>query len=153
MIGSASPPPEPTPLELPTDPYTKGASFESFEAAKDALLRHTVARGLSYRVLRSDKSRSCYLVSCLSSSCPFQIRFGLRRRHDNGRGTPEAHSNRRQARSVKSLRSRHQDRYRGDPTLTPEAARDHGPRAVQRESLLIQTGMAHPWRCSSLSVG
>ena len=55
-------------------PYTKGASFESFEAAKDAFLRHTVTRGLSYKVLRSDKSRSRYLASCRSSSCPFRIR-------------------------------------------------------------------------------
>ena len=80
-VGSTSPHPEPTPLEPPADlpgldPYTKGASFESFEAAKDALLWHTVARGLSYKVLRSDKTRSRYLVSCLSSSCPFRIRFG-----------------------------------------------------------------------------
>src|SRR6267378_1382714 len=129
-VGSASPHPEPTPLELPADlpvpdPYTKGTSFESLEAAKDALLRHTVARGLSYKVLRSDKARSRYLVSCLSS-CSFQIRIG-----PNASGgvmttavvphscPPETHSNWRQARSVKSLRSRHQDRYSRDHALRP----------------------------------
>jgi hypothetical protein len=56
MIGSASP--EPTPLELPADlpvpdPYIKGASFESFEAARDALLRYTVARGLYIIIIQS----------------------------------------------------------------------------------------------------
>jgi hypothetical protein len=155
-VGSASPHPEPT-LELPADlpvpdPYTKGASFESFEAAKDALLRHTVARGLSYKVLRGDKTRSRYLVSCLSSSClsiPAPIRPKcLRRRHDNGRSTAQLPSGdpfELAAGKVGQIPAVSPPRPvpRGSH---PEAARDHGPRAVQRESLLIQTGMAHPWR-------
>jgi len=123
---------EPAPLErsstdlLVSDPYVKGASFESFEAAKDALLRHTVARGLSYKVLRSDKKRSRHLVSCSLPSCPFRIRFG-----PNASGgvkttvvvphncPPEAHLNWGRANSVKALRPRHQDRYSRDHTLRP----------------------------------
>jgi MuDR family transposase len=137
---------EPAPLErssidlLVSDPYVKGASFESFEAAKDALLRHTVARGLSYKVLRSDKNRSRYLVSCSLPSCPFRIRFG-----PNASGgvkttvvvphncPPEAHLNWGRANSVKALRPRHQDRYRLQRRSHPQATRNHGDGAMSGE--------------------
>ena len=123
---SVSPPPEPTPLELPADlpvpdPYTKGGVVHirgtpacgkstlarfledhvrttwpsciiRFEASKDTLLRHAVARGLSYKVLRSDKTTSslpCFLLVMLVS-IPDPIRPKcLLRRHDNGRSTAQ----------------------------------------------------------------
>jgi hypothetical protein len=72
--------------------HTRGASFESLEAAKDALLRYTVARGLSYKVLRSDKKRSRYIVSCSSSPADPNHLIRLkcfRRRQDNGRSTAQ----------------------------------------------------------------
>jgi transposase len=60
------------PAHLP-DPYMIGSSFATLEAAKDALIRYTLARGLSYKVRSSEKRR--YIVLCRSNNCPFRIRI------------------------------------------------------------------------------
>jgi hypothetical protein len=70
--------PQPNPPSLPTsipDPYRTGTSFESIAAARHALVHHTVARQLSYKVHHSDKHR--YTVVCRSGTYPFRIRFKI----------------------------------------------------------------------------
>jgi hypothetical protein len=67
----------PLPTHLP-DLYKIGMTFESFKAARNALLQWTVARGLLYKVERAQKHQ--YIIKCRSKSCPFKLRISYNKK-------------------------------------------------------------------------
>jgi hypothetical protein len=99
-------------LEGP-DPYACGSSFPNLEDAKDALVRFTVAQGLSYRKLSQDKRR--YIVVCRSENCQFRLRLSILK-SGYVRTTvstphscpPETHLNWKPASSVRYLQQNYQ---------------------------------------------
>jgi hypothetical protein len=56
-------------------PLTVGMAFSSLHAAKDALVRHTVSRGESYK--KHKQTAECYVVVCHAKAkgCPYCVRF------------------------------------------------------------------------------
>jgi hypothetical protein len=124
--GRFSPPATvpPLPTHLP-DPYKKGTTFESFEAARDALLQWTVARGLSYKVERAQKHR--YIIKCRSKSCPFKLRISHNKKPPEIKTTVsiphicplETHYDWQPSKSMKYLQHRHQNTFNNDHTIKP----------------------------------
>jgi MuDR family transposase len=134
----------PTSSGLP-DPYVLGTIFKDINQAKDALLLHTVAKGLSYRPKSMDKRK--YIVECLSEEpgCNFRLRFTVQ----NG-GTakttvliphtcpPETHFGWKQASSAKYLSLAYRSNADGNSVMDPRkiqaAEAAHGNRISYMES-------------------
>jgi hypothetical protein len=90
----------------------RGHQFETLEAAKEAINRHILDNGESYKVKKSDKKQ--YYVICKEDGCDFGIRVAKSRKeevkitkakpHTCG---PAVHYNNRRAHSVSYLIEHH----------------------------------------------
>ena len=125
-----------------TDPYTLGSVFPGIDQAKDALLQHRVAKGLSYRVTKTDSKR--YIVECASESaesCEFRLRFTI-----NKYGTvkttvltphtcpPDGHFGWKPAKSAKYLRLKYRGTGESDPKRIRAMEKAHGNEIPYMES-------------------
>jgi MuDR family transposase len=111
-----------------SSPIAVGMIFASLDAAKDALLRHTVARGESY--ITQKRAAKCFITKCRSNDCPYRVRFTLKKQKDwvvtiytEHTCSPETHHGWKQAQSVRYLASNHVDSFKLDPTMKPSRIR------------------------------
>ena len=120
------------PAEMPTEmsiSLAVGMTFPSLEIAKDALLRHTVSRGESYK--KHKQTSACYIVVCRSKNqnCPYRIRFTLKKGKNDGDWVltvynkhtcnPKIHYEWQPAQSIQYLASNHMASFNLDHTMKP----------------------------------
>jgi len=94
--------------------------------ACEAILQYTVAKGLSYKVLKAEKR--CFLISCCSESCPFRLRVSLNKNQQEIKTTIsiphkcrlETHYDWRPSKSMKYLKPHHQNTFNNDHTIKPK---------------------------------
>ena len=108
--------------------------FPDINRAKDALLLHTVAKGLSYRVKVQDHRR--YVVECTSpESCAFRLRFTPQKQGTVKTTISTPHTcpqdnhfewNLKAAKGVKYLRLKYQDNTDIDPRKIRAAEKSRG---------------------------
>ena len=100
-----------------------GMIFSSLNAAKDALLRHTVSRGESYK--KHKQTAICYIVVCCSKDCPYRVRFTLKKMdwiltiYIEHTCSPETHSGWKPSQSVQYLTPNHTASFNLDHTIRP----------------------------------
>lgn len=58
------------------DPYVIGSTHGSLEEYRNALRKYSVARHLSYKVLK--QAKACHVVKCRDSDCGFRIRCNIK---------------------------------------------------------------------------
>jgi hypothetical protein len=106
-----------------------GMTFPSLNAAKDALLRHTVERGESY--FTHKRAANCFITKCRSENCPYRIRFTLKKGEDwtitvytEHTCSPDTHRSWKPAQSVRYLAPNHTAAFNLDHTIKPSQIRN-----------------------------
>jgi hypothetical protein len=100
-----------------------GMTFPSLDAAKEALLRHTVSHGESYKKYK--QTATCYIVICCTKDCPYCIWFTLKKAdwvitiYTEHTCSSETHSGWRPAQSVQYLAPNHTASFNLDHTMKP----------------------------------
>lgn len=99
-------------------------TFSSLNAAKDALLRHTVSRGESYK--RYKQTATCYIVICHSKDCSYRVQFILKKAdwvvtiYIEHVCSPETHNNWKSAQSVEYLIVNHVAAFNLNHAIKPD---------------------------------
>jgi MuDR family transposase len=101
-----------------------GMTFPSLNAAKDALLRHTVERGESY--FTHKRAANCFITKCRSEDCSYRICFTLKKGEDwtitvytEHTCSPDTHRGWKPAQSVQYLAPNHTAAFSIDHTIKP----------------------------------
>jgi len=101
----------------------KGDTFSLMEVARDAVQRHVLNDGESYKTIKSDQKR--YILACKDDKCGFRIRVSNRRKSGPAITVLKAHTCRpsthyknKRAHSIKYLIKHHRASIINNPRIT-----------------------------------